>query len=521
VQAVTPGSLQKGQILADRYRIDEPLPDALGERGFCGTDTKTDDRVRLLWINADTAERVGKAIAVTHPHLARLEAVVKGDEGTALLVEQYVGGTALTDRLRASGPQAPVDTVKNALRIADALTALHALDSAHGELVPAAILLEPERHPEPTLRHLGLMRVPDGYSRPERGDQEPWDIADDAWSVAALLYEMLTGRAPPADGLETADPSLEVAVADPELREVLGSYLTRNPGDRRATLGHFKRVLARWYAEHAAEEAVAASAQPHHEPPPLPTTGAPARLPTRESRAPSPSLRRRILVLVVALTAVGLLVGLAAAWTYSAIDRRAEAPSEPPVADRQAGPSSVGAPPSAVNLGEIPVTGSRDSRARDERTSCVAGFLPEGSLGEQAALEWLCSEADATAGAARLREATKSSKDRDRGNLDLGWYWIPVFAMVQQGCCSESGPLKLPESSPSCPSGSQALHELTRHVASFEPVAEPLDRFTEALECQTRAGRARRLSGALGLREGPRAEAREAFLAIVKRLGQP
>ena len=517
---MTPGSLQKGQTLANRYRVDEPLPEALGERGFCGTDTNTNLRVRLLRVDPDAAQRVKKAICVTHPHLAKLEAVVQIDEGTAVLVEELVDGTPLADRLKTSGPQVLVDTVKSALRIADALAAVHAQDSAHGEVVPAAVLLEPVGRSEPTLRHLGLLRLPDGYARPEREEGEPFDIADDAWAIAALLYEMLVGRAPAAKGLEE-DSSLNEAVPDPSLREVLESYLKSSPEERRATLGHFKRVLARWYAEHAGEEAVVVSTHPHHEPPPLPAS-APVGPQGRRSRAPSPSLRRRLLILVLALTAVGLLVGLAAAWTYSAIDRRTEARSEPPVPGGPANPApSRAAAPPAVNLSEIPVTGSRDPRARDERTSCVAGFLPKGSLDENAALQWLCSEADAAVGAAKLKLATRPPEGSGRGNLGLGWYWIPMFALVQQGCCSESGPLRLPESSASCPSASQALKELTRRVAGSESLAEPLDRFTEAMECESRAGRAHDFSGELGLREGPEAEARKAFTAIVEQLAQP
>ena len=112
-----------------------------------------------------------------------------------------------------------VDTVKSALRIADALAAVHAQDSAHGEVVPAAVLLEPVGRSEPTLRHVGLLRLPDGYARPEREEGDPFDIADDAWAIAALLYEMLVGRAPAAKGLEE-DSSLNEAVPDPSLREV-------------------------------------------------------------------------------------------------------------------------------------------------------------------------------------------------------------------------------------------------------------------------------------------------------------
>lgn len=519
----TVGSLKTGATLAARYRVDDPLPGAFGERGFVGTDTESGRRVRLLSFPSAAADRLRKALAVAHPHGARLEAVVTREDGSVVVVEQLIGGVALADRLEDSNPRAPVDTVKSALRIADLLASLHAVDSAHGELVPAAVLVEPEGLPEPIVRHLGLEHLPRGYARPERQESDEWDSVDDAWSIAALFYQMLTGLDPPAKGLLPGDPELEAAVPDPSLREVVETYLAQSPENRRPTLGHFKRVLARWYAEHAGEEAVVISTHPQHEPPPLPHgSPPPPAIPNRATRTLSPSLRRRILMVVGGLTLVGLFVGLGAAWTYSAIDKRVARRSALGAEQRpQKQHASTAAAP-AVNLGEVPVTASRDSRSKNKLTSCVARFLPEASLGEGAALDWLCTEADGAHGAARLRTLLRSAEPAAGPlPLELGWYWIPAFAMIRSGCCAEPSPLELPKPSPQCPSAVQAISELTRGVTGAESIAEPLDRYTQAVTCEVKAGRARDFGGELGLTEAPKAEDRQAFSGIVKELDEP
>jgi len=337
--------------------------------------------------------------------------------------------------------------------------------------------------------------------------------------MAALLHELLTGSAPPATGLASEAAVSEQTVPYESLRAVLAAYLAERPDNRIEDLHHLQHVLARWYVDHVGEEAVPSATHPHA-PPPLPPSVGPQRASTVPTRARKPTNRRWAVVL---LGASGIVLGLGAAWTYSTA-RHGDAEqhnSGPP----SRAPAPQGA--SAIDLGEVPVTGRSNERARDQRVSCVSGYLPRGALGEDADVGWFCSEVDARAGAERLKgmaEARGSAGDAGAAAsraFGLGWYWIPAYAVARTGCCTESAPLTLAPPSPGCQSALDTVRDIAHRVVSAQPSREAVDHFTRAIECEIKAGRAELFGKNVGPSSGPTAEERKAFEAMLVQLAQP
>jgi serine/threonine-protein kinase len=164
---------------------------------------------------AEAAERFRRearaAAGVRHPNLVPVYEVGQVD-GTDYLTMPYITGEPLSARLAREGPLPPTEAVRLALRIADAMEAVHRAGVVHRDLKPANILLD-ERG-EPAVTDFGLARLVGGldarltgsgtvlgtpaYLAPEQVGCRPEAIGPrcDVYSLGVVLYEMLTGRVP-------------------------------------------------------------------------------------------------------------------------------------------------------------------------------------------------------------------------------------------------------------------------------------------------------------------------------------
>jgi serine/threonine protein kinase len=225
--------------------------------------------------------------ALHHPHVVRVHGYVE-DEVCALVMELLRGGR-LAERLTRPQP------LPCAQSCAWALGALYGLEHAHRRGV-----LHRDIKPENLLfTEHGLLKIVDfglakaigsgtgrpaatgtvfgtpAYMAPEQVSRAAGRLsaATDVWALGAVLYEMLAGRRPFADGevgdvllkRMTTDPpplkSIEPRVPEP-LSAVVRCALSRSPNDRYQSAGEFARALEGAIEDALPRGAIAATGTP-------------------------------------------------------------------------------------------------------------------------------------------------------------------------------------------------------------------------------------------------------------------
>ena len=127
----------------------------------------------------------------------------------AYCAEEYVAAESLDVAMRHYAP-APIATVLPFItQLAGAIDFARAAGVGHGALHPRDIFVTPEEARATgfgvveALERVGLrapVRRP--YSPPERIAGKPWDTSADVFSLAAITFELLTGRRPAGLGTE-------------------------------------------------------------------------------------------------------------------------------------------------------------------------------------------------------------------------------------------------------------------------------------------------------------------------------
>ena len=468
--------------------------------------------VCLLELEPEEVSALTPAKGIQHAHLARVHEIFEQD-GHALLVFDAIEGATLTERLAKVGKKSTFEAVGTALRVSDALSHLHEAGGVHGFLHTDSVFLDPPERLGPILAFSPLPSDERTFHSPERGATGKPSVADDAWAVAGLLHQMLTGDPPPKEGYASTEEIADAGVTDQQLQTALLHGLHRDPGIRSQDVRPLRRELARWFVEHAGEELFVQSERSSHPPPLPPSSRAPATNAGVELRATAPpSAGKRRLIW---LSAASVLVGLAGAWALSAwlgrpkvtlVERPAAAPAAPTA--------------TSIDLSEVPVTGAEHAAELDQTASCVASYLPKGAFDKSPDLAWLCSETDSSKGAQKLRTAIvagaakPSTVATDAMKLisRMGWYDMAAHAVIRAGCCIDAKPLTLPEPSPGCEPLGELLTGIGRDVVSSKPVDEALGRYDAAIRCEIGAGR----GGAFGRKNPPAADEGRAFRDLLQ-----
>ena len=279
--------LEPGLVIGSRYRVDELLVADGDPVGYAAVDTESQLPVVVLEVSAAVAKLLAKGKSLGHAHLANVLDVLEY-EGKQLVISERLRGETLSHRLAEIGRKLPVDAVRSALRVADALSCLHEASGAHGTVHPSNVVLTPEGRDGPILVFQPLTRGDAAFRQPEWEPGDSPSEPDDSWGAGALLFLMLVGKPPARAGYESESALADAGVFDPVLRVALYHALARDLGVRSHDLRPLKRELARWFVEHAGEEPIAPG--PHStQPPPLPPSIRPSQLP-RASQAPRRSL---------------------------------------------------------------------------------------------------------------------------------------------------------------------------------------------------------------------------------------
>jgi Serine/threonine protein kinase len=182
---MTYGAAAAGEVLADRYRLEEHVAtDTAGRQIWRGVDTVLRRPVALVIRQPGGEAAAGMLTAavaasrLVHPHLVSVYDAI--DEGhRAYLIREWVPGVALRDVLS----QGPLDSERATLvthAVAEAVAALHVAGIVHGNVHPGTILIADD----------GRVVLLDAHA------DAPTDPEFDVRAVGAVLYACLTGHWP-------------------------------------------------------------------------------------------------------------------------------------------------------------------------------------------------------------------------------------------------------------------------------------------------------------------------------------
>ena len=208
------------------------------------------------------------AARVTHPNLVVIHDMGEDEDLGLYLVFEYLEGPTLKQQV-SERRLSPRRAAKLAKELGSALSFAHEKGVLHRDVKPENIILTPNgskladfgiaRVPDSTLTHAGGLLGTPAYSAPETFRDSKFSAASDQFSLAATLYEALSGeRAFPGDDAVsvaskiTHDPPAPFAAArgyGESLDGVFGRALAKAPEDRFETCAAFGEALVRALAE--------------------------------------------------------------------------------------------------------------------------------------------------------------------------------------------------------------------------------------------------------------------------------
>ena len=204
------------------YRIDGRIGHGATGEVFAATDEALQRRVALKLIDPalppavrEGLVRAARVAAVLEdPAIAAAHTVVETD-GSHALVMEFVEGLPLDATARNQDWRGKAALL---LAVARALSVAHAGGVVHGALRPRNVLVTPAL--EPRVLDFGIALPPAtpqeaAYASPEHARNRKLLPASDVFSFGALMYAVLTGRAP-FGGSSAPDVLDKVATEDPE-----------------------------------------------------------------------------------------------------------------------------------------------------------------------------------------------------------------------------------------------------------------------------------------------------------------
>ncbi len=215
---------------------------------------------------------------LTHPNTAKVIRYGELDDGPFYMIMEFLEGKNLNQTLRTEGPFSAERALPILIQAAGALDEAHREGIIHRDLKPENIFLVQNGalHDYPKLLDFGLAKVTERQMRPgsvaltqegmvfgtpefmspEQAQGKTLTPASDVYSLAVILYEVLTGKLPfdaksAMDFIQlhvTGQPiPLNQRVAgrsfSPVLENVIARALAKRPEDRFATASEFGDAL--------------------------------------------------------------------------------------------------------------------------------------------------------------------------------------------------------------------------------------------------------------------------------------
>jgi serine/threonine protein kinase len=347
-------TLKPGDTLRDRYRIIGVIGKGGMGAVYRGEDTSLQTTVAIKE-NLNPLPQAVKQFkreavllaSLRHPNLPRVtDHFIEGD--LQYLIMDYVPGDDLKTILERRGALSESQVLGWCREICDALTYLHTQHPpvTHRDIKPANIKITPEG--KPVLVDFGIAKATEvggvtttgarsltpGFAPPEQYGSSPTDARSDQYSLAATIYNLLTGHIPP-DALERTLGQTELKPLrewnpqiNPSVDASIWKALSLSPSERFLSIKDFFESLSGVSDLVLAEPAVT---QPSGKEPLTVIRRTPGKT-TKEKEPPAPSgeprPKRSVPVLAVigaalCLAATGIGVGgyaLSSGWSPSGKD---------------------------------------------------------------------------------------------------------------------------------------------------------------------------------------------------------
>lgn len=159
------------------------------------------------FIQNSSEERIALS-HLNHPHIVKILDSGEMPEGMPFAVFEYFEGTSLRELLDSGDPIQPSDTGRIVKQVSEALSGAQQNGVLHYDVRPQKVILKPEAdgtsiakvtdfvlakgHKAPSVRKLKDV----AYQSPEQLQGKAISPASESYSLAAIAFEMLTGRLP-------------------------------------------------------------------------------------------------------------------------------------------------------------------------------------------------------------------------------------------------------------------------------------------------------------------------------------
>jgi len=283
-----------GGVIDGKFHIIEKLGEGgmgavyLGEHVKMGRKSAIKVLTKSLAQDTEAIARFNREAAnaarITHPNVCAIYDFGETQDGLIYLAMEFIEGESLTDLLRREGPLGPYRAATLISQAGDALQAAHHLGIVHRDLKPDNIMIAQGRTGEDVVKvvDFGIAKAMGGeegqqvtrtglvvgtpeYMSPEQLSGDVLDGRSDIYSLALVLYKMLTGRLPfEAESAQEmmikrlTDEPLSLNDALPggkfpaELQDVVDRALQRMPTERYSNASEFARDVVKAVARQPA-----------------------------------------------------------------------------------------------------------------------------------------------------------------------------------------------------------------------------------------------------------------------------
>lgn len=273
----SPAAFDSGHVLAGRYIIERPLGYGGMATVYLAEERKHSRRVAIKVLHPELTKALGTerfereiriAARLSHPHIVPL--IDSGEaEGRLYYVSVYVPGGSLRDRLNREHTLVLGDVLRVAHEVGSALESAHRNGYVHRDVKPENILLT-EGHAmladfgiaivcateaRDPITEVGLALGTPEYMSPEQASGErDLGVPSDLYSLACVIYEMLTGDPPFRGPNSRATMAMHVTRTPPSMRavrpelpvaldQVLTKALAKEPDARYTSVSDFLEAL--------------------------------------------------------------------------------------------------------------------------------------------------------------------------------------------------------------------------------------------------------------------------------------